>query len=66
MPAKVHPDQALDPNPVTAARFAAAKTVTDLKQKVLQLERRLPFTKTTDDQLLDLAADAESDPRSTA
>lgn len=59
-PLRVHPDQVLDGDPITAARYAAARTVADLKAQIAVAEARLPFAKTSDDQLLDLAADAET------
>lgn len=58
--AKIHPDQARDRDPVNAARIKAAQGVAGIKAQVAELETRLPFTKINDDQLLNLAADAET------
>ncbi|HET6713964.1 MAG TPA: hypothetical protein VFI59_09670 [Actinomycetota bacterium] len=58
--ARVHPDTARDLDPLRTARVEAAARVADLKSQIEVAEKRLPFTKTTDDQLLDLAAEGEA------
>lgn len=58
---RLHPDLARDADPVNAARFAAAATVTHLKQKIALSEKRLPFHDTDDNALVDEAATLEAE-----
>ena len=58
---RVHPDQALDGNPVNAARFDKANVVTNLRGQIAEAESRLPFNGKADDALVEVAAAIEAD-----